>query len=240
VTRWPVTGRIDELRQLNTALAEQRGAVITGPAGVGKTTLAMVCLQAAEDRGMSVAHTTATHASRELPFGAFASFLPPDPGGDARGPGQLSALLSRYGQALVERAGRRPLVVFVDDAHLLDDGSATLVHQLALQWTATVLATVREGETAPDSVVSLWKDGPADRIELGLLDDAAVEELLTLVLGGPVDAISIRQLNARCCGNPLFLRELVTGALESGALVNEGGIWQLRGVLRPRRDWSSW
>ena len=124
-------------------------------------------------------------------------------------------------------------MVFVDDAHLLDDGSATLVHQLALQWTATVLATVREGETAPDSVVSLWKDGPADRIELGLLDDAAVEELLTLVLGGPVDAISIRQLNARCCGNPLFLRELVTGALEGGALVNEGGIWQLRGVLRP-------
>jgi MoxR-like ATPase len=49
VTTWPVTGRIDELRQLNTALAEQRGAVITGPAGVGKTTLAMVCLQAAED-----------------------------------------------------------------------------------------------------------------------------------------------------------------------------------------------
>ena len=233
MTRWPVTGRTDELRQLTTALTEQRGAVITGPAGVGKTTLAMACLQAAEDRGMSVAHTTATHASRELPFGAFASFLPPDPVGPVRGPGDLSALLSRYGQALVDRAGRSPLVVFVDDAHLLDDGSATLVHQLALQWAATVLATVREGEMAPDAVVALWKDGPAERIELGVLDDADIEELLMLVLDGPVDAVSVRQLSARCRGNPLVLRELVTGALESGALTSEGGIWQLRAALRP-------
>jgi DNA-binding CsgD family transcriptional regulator len=31
----------------------------------------------------------------------------------------------------------------------------------------------------------------------------------------------------------MFLRELVTGALENGALVDEGGMWRLRGALRP-------
>ncbi|HEY2128272.1 MAG TPA: LuxR C-terminal-related transcriptional regulator, partial [Streptosporangiaceae bacterium] len=124
-------------------------------------------------------------------------------------------------------------VVFVDDAHLLDGGSATLVHQLALTRAATVLVTVRSGETAPDPVVALWKDALAERIEVGVLAAAAIEELLTAVLGGPVDTASLRQLADHCLGNPLVLRELVTGAVESGALGEEGGIWRLRSELRP-------
>jgi hypothetical protein len=36
-----VVGRSDELRQLTAAVVARRGAVITGPAGVGKTTLAV-------------------------------------------------------------------------------------------------------------------------------------------------------------------------------------------------------
>ena len=72
-------------------------------------------------------------------------------------------------------AGDGPLVVFVDDAHLLDDGSATMLHQLAMTGAATVLATVRTGESAPDAVVALWKDGPAERIELQVLEGAAIK-----------------------------------------------------------------
>ena len=181
---------------------------------------------------MSVARMTATQASRGLPFGAFASILPPDLG-QSLSQEDHPELLRRYCRAVVEGAGGRPLVVFVDDAHLLDNGSATLVHQLALTRAATILATVRSGEATPDPVVSLWKDGPAERIEVGILDDDAIEELLVTVLGGPVDAASVHQLINRCQGNPLFLRELVTGALETGALMDEGGIWRLRGGLRP-------
>jgi DNA-binding CsgD family transcriptional regulator len=228
-----VVGRHKELAQLTAALVAQRGAVITGPAGMGKTTLAVGGMELAQKRGMSVARTTATRASRRLPFGAFASLLPPDPGGDPLSREDQGELLRRYVRAVVEGTGGRPLVVFVDDAHLLDDGSATLVHQLALTRAATVLATVRSGEAGPDPVVALWKDGPAERIELGALDDAAIEELLFTALRGPVDAASVRHLVDRCRGSPMFLRELVTGAIETGALVDEGGIWRLRGALRP-------
>ena len=206
--------------------------MITGAAGVGKTTLAVACLQLAEDRGMSLARTTATHASRGLPFGAFAPMLPPDADVDPRREDH-GALLRRYARTLVEGAKGRRLVVFVDDAHLLDDGSATLFHQLALTEAATVLATVRSDELAPDAVVDLWKDGPAERVEVGVLEDAVIEELLVTVLEGPVDAAAMRQLTGRSRGNPMFLRELVTGALESGTLVDDGGIWRLRGALRP-------
>ena len=230
---WPMSGRSKELSQLTSAILENRGAVITGAAGVGKTTLAMACLQVAETRGMSVARTAATRASQRLPFGAFAPMLPPDSNADDPRREDYGALLRRYASALVEGTkGRRP-VVFVDDAHLLDDGSATLFHQLALSGSATMVVTTRSGEAVPDPVVALWKDGPAERIELGILADAVIEELLATALGGPVDAASLRRITNRCRGNPLFLRELVTGALETGALVEEGGIWRLRGPLEP-------
>jgi DNA-binding CsgD family transcriptional regulator len=233
VDRWPFVGRGDEFSRLTAAIAARRGAVITGPAGVGKTTLAMACLQFAQERGMAVAHTTATHSSRSLPFGAFASILPPDPSDHSLPREDQPQLLRRYVRAVVEGAGERPLMVFVDDAHLLDDGSATLLHQLALTLSATVLAAVRSGEVVPDPVVALWKDGLTERIEVRLLEDAAIAELVAKALGAPVDAASVRQLIAHCQGNPLVLRELVTGAVEAGALVEEGGIWRLRASLRP-------
>jgi len=38
----------------------------------------------------------------------------------------------------------------IDDAHLLDDMSAALVHQLAASGRAYVIATVQAGEPVPD------------------------------------------------------------------------------------------
>ena len=37
---WPLVGRRRELSRLTATVVARRGAVITGPAGVGKTTLA--------------------------------------------------------------------------------------------------------------------------------------------------------------------------------------------------------
>ncbi|MDT5291393.1 MAG: hypothetical protein QOF88_6282, partial [Mycobacterium sp.] len=233
VATWPLVGRRKEFSQVTAAISARRGAVIIGPAGVGKTTLTLAALDWARERGMSSARTTATHASRDLPFGAFASMLPPEPTRQDLSRADLGVLLGRYVRALVEGAGGRPLVVFVDDAHLLDVGSAILLHQLALTRSATVLATVQSGESVPDPVVSLWKDGPAERIAINVLTEAAIEELLAAVLGGAVDTACVRALVDRCRGNPLFLRELVTGALESGALVEAGGLWRLAGTLQP-------
>ena len=204
-----------------------------GQAGVGKTTLALRYLELARKQGMAVARASATRASQALPFGALAPVLPPDPYGDDLSRENLTELLRRYGRAVAETAGGRPLVVFVDDAHLLDGGSATLVHQLALTGKATVLLTVQSGQTVPDPVVALWKDALAERIEVAALPGAAIEELLVTVLGGPVDTASLRQLADHCRGNPMVLRELVTGALDSGALAANGGIWRLRSALRP-------
>jgi DNA-binding CsgD family transcriptional regulator len=230
---WPLVGRKRELSELVDAIITGRGAVITGPAGVGKTTLAMRSLRVAKDRGIALVRTTATWTSRGLPFGAVAPFLPPDPhdqSGTGENPGQL---LRQYARAVVNAAGGRRLVVFADDAHLLDEASATLAHQLALTRAATVVAAVRTGAPVPDAVVALWKDDLTDRIEVGPLEELTVEELLAAALGGPVDGASARYLMHRCVGNPRILRELVTGGLKAGALADADGVWSLQRELQP-------
>jgi hypothetical protein len=146
-------------------------------------------------RGIAVARSSVTRASQALPFGALAPFLPSDLGGEGLSREDRSELLRRYSRTLAEMGGGRPLVVSDDDAHLLDGGSAMLVHQLALTGKATVLVTVRSGETAPDPAVALWKDALAERIDVGGLPDAAIEELLVTVLGG-------RWTRRRCVGWP--------------------------------------
>ena len=124
---------------------------------------------------------------------------------------------------LLDDAGPRPLLVHVDDAHLLDDGSASLVHQLVLAEGSGHRARLRpvivsrrpaRRRSHGRAVEGLWRG--AD--QLGPLDDQAIEDLLLAVLGGPVDTVSLRQLAERSLGDPLFLHELVGGALENGTL----------------------
>ncbi len=120
---------------------------------------------------------------------------------------------------------------------MLDDGSSMLMHQLSLNASAAVLACVLTATptSSPlaDPTVVLWKDHGAERIELAALADESIEELLLAVLGGPIEAASFRQIADHTQGDPLYLRELVTGALDSGALTDESGVWRLRGPLQP-------
>jgi uncharacterized protein YfiM (DUF2279 family) len=157
-----MVGRRKELSQLTGAVAAKRGAVITGPAGVGKTTLALSGVEWAQQRGMAQRRASATRASQGLPFGAFASLLPPERSGAGTSREDLGVLLGRYARAMVDEALGRPLLVFVDDAHLLDNGSAMLVHQMVL----TEVATVRAGEPLPGPVLSLWCASAGIRIAL--------------------------------------------------------------------------
>lgn len=67
-------------------------------------------------------------------------------------------------EALVNQSAPKRLAPMVDDAHLLDDATATLVHQLASSGAAVVPLTVRLGEPTPDAILALWKDAHAERI----------------------------------------------------------------------------
>ncbi|MGH3787281.1 MAG: LuxR C-terminal-related transcriptional regulator [Pseudonocardiaceae bacterium] len=143
----------------------------------------------------------------------------------------LLEVLRTIADAIVGRGQGKPVAVLVDDAHLLDQPSAVLTQLLATTKQAFVIATLRSGEQAPDAVVALWKDELAERIELHPFAAHEVEELLTAVLRGPVDGATVHLLHKRTQGNVLFLREVVLGALEAGALRHEEGIWRINGTL---------
>ncbi|HTK61706.1 MAG TPA: LuxR C-terminal-related transcriptional regulator [Pseudonocardia sp.] len=231
---WRLVGRDEELSRLRTALLEdRRSIVLAGRTGVGKSRLGQEALEMCRLAGFAIARVTATRASSGIPLGAFAPLLPAGEPPQRGAVDDRANLLHRCAEVLISRAGGKPLVLGVDDAHLLDDVSATLVYQVAETTPAIVLATVRSGELAPDPIVNLWKSGLAERVELEGLGSADVAEALTCALGGQVDEAAVTDLMARSRGNMLFLRELVMGALGEGALHEDGGLWRLVGELHP-------
>ncbi|HEV8167395.1 MAG TPA: AAA family ATPase, partial [Actinomycetota bacterium] len=226
---WPLVGRRAEVEVLSAVLADTPagGVVLAGEAGVGKTRLAREALARAEAAGWEVEWLAATRAAASIPFGVVSHLLPP---AERLGDDRLDTL-RRAAELLAERSGGRPLLLGLDDAHLLDDASAALVHQLAFRGLAVVVATVRTGEPAPDPVIALWKDGLARRLDLSALAPSAAAELLERALGGPVDGVTKEEVLRVTGGNPLYLRELVLGGLESGALRQVDKVWRWRGKL---------
>lgn len=224
---WPLVGRTAELEHVGDRLRAGRGAIVlAGSAGVGKTRLAIECLGLAAAQGFVPLRVAATQGAAGLAFGAFASFIP-----DLVPSTDLLEVLRQIARAISGRGEGKPVAVFVDDAHLLDQSSAALTHLLASTDRTFVLATIRSSEPAPDPVVALWKDGLAERLEIRPLPILQVDELLTAALGGAVDGAMVHMLQRRTEGNALFLRELVLGALEAGVLRRQEDVWRLGGPL---------
>lgn len=220
---WGLVGREQQMRRVAALLDERAGGVVlAGAAGVGKTRLATEVAALAAARGAHVEWVRATGSSAAIPLGAFAGLVPADE----------RSVLGGARAALAARAAGRPLVLCVDDGHLLDEASAALTHQLVVARAAFVVVTVRHGDAVPDALQALWKDELATRLELRALAPGEVERLLTLALGAPVDGPTLRALGALTRGNALFLRELVTLGRETGQLREDGGIWRWHGELR--------
>jgi DNA-binding NarL/FixJ family response regulator len=222
---WPLTGRVEELRFIDQAAGRSggpKGVILAGASGVGKTRLAQEVLARAARRGMATRWVAATAAARGLPLGAFAGLL----GTVGEDPGQV---LRQGIDSLLAGAGQAGVMVCVDDAHLLDELSALLVHQLVLHRTVTMVVTVRTGEPAVDAVSALWKDGHLERLDVQPLSEPETGALLETVLDGPVNSASVARMAALTSGNALYLRHLVSGELEAGRLRAVSGVWRWSG-----------
>ncbi|HEX8804384.1 MAG TPA: AAA family ATPase, partial [Acidimicrobiales bacterium] len=231
VVGWPLVGREDELAELRALLAAERGprgAVVFGEAGVGKTRLVAEAVESVGG-GTTVAWVRATEAAREIPLGSFAHLLAP--GDEAH---QRDDLLHLALSRLHERAGDGPFLLAVDDAHLLDEVSVALLHLAVTQSPVRVLASVRTGERLPAGLVALWKDELLARVDVRPLSRDATENLVLAALGDGVPASVLDRIWRLSRGNALFVRELVTAALErreGGGTDGDGGTGRGRIVL---------
>jgi len=228
--QWPLVGRDEYLDLFEATLADPRahGFVVYGPAGVGKTRLADECLARAVVLGRRVARATATDGTRQMPLGAVAHLLP---AGVADRRYDLVAVFDEVVAMLRAADEVGPLVLMVDDLHLLDPSSATLLAQLVDADLLFLVGTVRAGEVVAASLAPLWARARVRRVDLEDLPRAGIDTLLHLVLGAPVEGTTTSEIWNASQGNILFVRELVLGSLEHDRLVLQRGTWRLTGPL---------
>lgn len=206
---WPFTGRDDELELTRRSLAAGRpGIVVTGPTGCGKTRLLTEAV-----RGTDCARVTGTPESRDLPFAAFSHLLPE------------TVSLHRAVHLL---SGVRLLVV--DDAHLLDDASAALVHQLAAHGRTRLAVAATDGVPAPRAVSRLWTGELLPRLALEPLPR---EDTAQLLAGAGMEPLTMSRLHRMCQGDLRLLRDLLEALRRSGGLarVPDTGEWAWRGPV---------
>jgi replication-associated recombination protein RarA len=146
--RWQLLDRPVDYGAICSALSGRDGCgvVVVGAAGVGKTTLARTVTKSLRSQ---VHWTACTKFSQSISLGIFAPWLRPS---GSRDP--VALIASARESILTDE----DTVIGLDDAHLLDQLSATLVHQIAVDRAGRILATVRSGEPVPDAVTALWKD----------------------------------------------------------------------------------
>lgn len=210
---WPFEGREAELSMIDSAFTgpDVDAVVLTGPAGMGKTRLARQALAAL--RCGRTAWVSATAAANKVPLSAVAGLMPDD----ARAVGALE-LIRATAAHVRSWGGRRQVAVGVDDAHLLDDASATLVAHLVTSHAAFVIMTFRIGEPVADGLVRLWKEGNARYIELPGLPEEVIDRLIDHEGPADLDRRGRRRLHQIARGNPLALRELLHGSQPGGLL----------------------
>jgi class 3 adenylate cyclase len=234
----PLVGRQVELARLRAAfdraVSERKPQLVTllGPPGIGKSRLALELVREVEGEatvlsgrclhyGEGITFWPLAEALREVDIGSLlageedaalierrlAAVL-----GDGEA-GRLEEVFWAVRRALEDLARRRPLVLSLEDVHWAESTLLDLVEYLA-DWTRdaplVLLCLAR-----PDLLEARPSFG-GERIELAALTAEEAAVLLEGIGGGALsEAIRSRMLEA-AEGNPLFLEQMLTLALESG------------------------
>jgi DNA-binding CsgD family transcriptional regulator/tetratricopeptide (TPR) repeat protein len=219
-----MVGRAEEQRFISDAITDpaRPGVLVAGWAGVGKTRLVHEVVRTTS--GHHIERITASESMRPLPFGACAQLLQ----GNLPEVEQLD-LLSVLARQLQYRAEGRPIVLAVDDIHLLDGLSAGFVDYVASRGLATVLLTLRSGSPVPDALDRLCRNGDIPRLELQALSRSEFDEMLERALDGIIERASLERMWNATRGNVLFARELIADVLEAGELRQIHGVWRWNG-----------
>lgn len=211
----PLLGRERLVQRAVHHLARDGGVVLAGLPWVGRTRLLREALARADAEHVLI---RATRSGASTPFGNLGPIAPTDAGDPRRWLEQLRAALPTP-----------DAIVAVDGAQFLDDRSAVLLLRAAEERAVRLAVSVWRSHPAPDAVTSLWTDGLIPRLEVDALDRETSDEMVRILLGGPVEAATLVRLWSICRGYPLLIREYVAGSTDVGALVEREGMWTLVG-----------
>jgi DNA-binding CsgD family transcriptional regulator len=233
-----VVGRGDELaaieRLLTRAEGDRAALVLTGEAGIGKTTLWHAARGAAEERGFRVLASRPARSEAQLPLGGFGdlfggvagdllarlpepqrraleiALLRTEPEGQATDQRALSVATVRL---LRELAQARPLLVAVDDVQWLDESSAAILAFAARRLEGArvgLLLTLRSTDASLDPLELQAAGAPVqyERYTLGPLSLAALHRLFLARLGRSFPRLMLIRVEEASRGNPFYALEM--------------------------------
>lgn len=237
--------------QLREALAGKGGLVIlSGEAGIGKTSLAEDACRNASDAGALVLAGNCYDRSETPPYGPWVEILeqasaPPSLSAALRAitaPGvthgsSQTALFGEVREFLAGLSRVQPLVILLDDLHWADTASLDLLRFVARKLASIpilLLITYRSDEVGRQQPLYwlmplLVREALAVRIDLSPLGDDDVRDLIHHVYQLTVDDTSrlATHLQARAEGNPFFLGELLRSLHGSVLLPMADDGWSL-------------
>ncbi|KAA0080740.1 ATP-binding protein [Mycolicibacterium sp. P9-64] len=208
------------LGQLEAAVRSRSGALLVGPAGVGKTSLARAAVAKLAGEFDRAATVTGTVAWSAVPFAAFGDLI------EIADAGKTAAVLRTARESIGDG-----VLLLVDDAHALDRLSAALVYQLGISGAARLILVVDADESMPDGLSTLVRDQLVAQIDVaptGYDARALDEQVSSFVAGLPAAATAVLEFVA--LSEPLSVAVLgdlvgadaVSAAATAGAVVIDG------------------
>jgi DNA-binding NarL/FixJ family response regulator len=216
-----IVGRDIEHDLIVAAIESAGQTLVTGEAGIGKSTLLQTCAIDLERRGFRCFRATAAAGLVEHPFAALGHLLGHLPAGPAHDMGRRAV------DALVDLAPGSTAVLVLDDAQLLDAWSLNAVLQARARDGPRLLVAARHTDGLNDAVLTIGRR-PGRRVELQRLSAAETAQLAEVELGDPLDTASAARIHDATDGLPLAVTELVRYAHRSGALFRRAGLWRWR------------
>ncbi|HWJ84343.1 MAG TPA: AAA family ATPase, partial [Cellulomonas sp.] len=218
--------------QVRDSLEAGRSVLVVGEAGVGKTAVAARALDhLALDGERTVVVALSGAAARDgMPLAVLEPLLGDD---GLLTLGSFARTVRALGDSLRALSGGGPVVLRVDDAHLLDDASAQALGWVVRQGDVLMVATSRPSGAAGSPWLELWKDDVVERVDLAPFTVAEIEQWLTAELGAPATVDTVRRIWGETRGNVFHARELVRAERTAGALKDHGGVWVWTGRGAP-------
>lgn len=245
--KMPFIGRERELDQLLRHLhdvGEASGNVVLvrGEAGIGKSHLLAVARGELAGQGWVVIDVRADELDREVPYAAFrhavaasVDLLSPELAELASGLVTMLDVAAEQPLAAVHAAALHffaaltdlsAAVLSFDDLELTDDDTIVLVASLLRQrdrHPIVLVGGLRKPELAHQATLGAFvdrvrRDGRLHEVELGPLDDDALQELMSAMLPEPPQRSLVLIVQRQTGGNPFFAIQSVLNLAEAGAI----------------------
>ena len=239
-------GREAELEVVEAALAAADGdagcVLVEGLPGLGKSSFVDAAVDRATSAGVGVAAGRAQELDRAAPLSTLLRVLSEGPATEPAVADLRTAepfapgLIGRLDARLAGHAGRRPLLIAIDDVHLSDEMTTLALRTLIPRHTAGIVWLLAHRPlVAPAPVqdtLGLLLGHGARRVRLGPLPEAAVAELSAELTGGSAEP-GLSSLLRGAGGNPALLVRLLTALCEEGRIELDGDRAEVVGVRLP-------